>query len=151
MTARVRVPPGPPFIPLTSQGLTHDDPPCALTAWFQAMRSPLRIIPDVIGHRSKVRTRQHTRATVRTSKSSQMAFAEIFCISEGPLQETSRSGIQMSLHKSGRKKNGTCQIDRTRMSLRTSRVVVLIVSCRVGAGTNNWLQDAKTESLRKKE
>ena len=60
MTARVRVPPGPPFIPLTSQGLTHDDPPCALTAWFQAMRSPLRIIPDVIGHRSKVRTRQHT-------------------------------------------------------------------------------------------
>lgn len=59
--------------------------------------------------------------------------------------------IQISLHKLGRKKNDTCQIDRMRMSLRTSRVVVLIVSLRVGAGTNNWLQGAKTESLRTQE
>jgi hypothetical protein len=59
--------------------------------------------------------------------------------------------IQISLHKLGRKKNTTCQIDRTRMSLRTSHVLVLIVSLRVGAGTNNGLQGAKTESLRTKE
>src|ERR1035441_9673733 len=53
--------------------------------------------------------------------------------------------------KLGRKKNGTYQIDRTRMSLRTSRVVVFIVSLKVRAGTNNWLQGAKSESLRTKE
>ena len=59
--------------------------------------------------------------------------------------------IKISLQKLGRKKNGICQIDRTRMSLRTSRVVVFIVSLRVRAGTNNWLQGAKSESLRTKE
>jgi hypothetical protein len=37
------------------------------------------------------------------------------------------------------------------MSLRTSLAVVFIVSFRVRAGANNWLQGAKTESLRTKE
>ena len=35
--------------------------------------------------------------------------------------------------------------------MRTSRVVVFIVSLRIRAGANNWLQGAKTESLITKE
>jgi len=37
------------------------------------------------------------------------------------------------------------------MSLRTSCVVFFIVSLRVRAGANKWLQGAKTESLRTQE
>jgi len=54
-------------------------------------------------------------------------------------------------NKLGQKKNGTCQIDRTRMSLRTTRVVVSIVALRGRAGTDNRLQGVKSESLRTKE
>ena len=54
---------------------------------------PLRIILGVIGHHSKVGTRQRSGGpTVRVSESSPTAFAEIFCNSERPSRETSRSG-----------------------------------------------------------